>query len=117
MNYIPVTQSRRSRKNKELASSTRTFFCGMKSLLYIAAWAFLLYLLQPFITAVVWWKGYQLMVGNAFSLSTIDGNFTVMEYVVYFGIIVIWVLLSWPEWHKWRFLHLVKSSLFVKLLK
>jgi poly-beta-1,6-N-acetyl-D-glucosamine biosynthesis protein PgaD len=103
VNYIPVTQSRRSRKNKELASGTKTLCNGLKSLLYIAVWAFLLYILQPFITAVVWWKGYQLMVGNASSLSTIDGTFTVIEYVVYFSILIILVLLSWAEWNNWRF--------------
>jgi poly-beta-1,6-N-acetyl-D-glucosamine biosynthesis protein PgaD len=103
VNYIPVTQSRRSRKNKELASGKETFWGGIKSFLYITVWAFLLYLLQPFITAVVWWKGYQLMVGNASSLSTIDGTFTVIEYVVYFGISIVLVLLSWSEWNKWRF--------------
>jgi magnesium-transporting ATPase (P-type) len=102
VNYIPVTQSRRSRKKREVASDTRTLYNGLKSLSYIVAWAFLLYILQPFVTAVVWWKGYQLMVGNASSLSTIDGIFTMIEYVVYFGIVAILVLLSWSEWNNWR---------------
>lgn len=103
MNYIPVTQSRRSRKKRAVASGTRTLYHGLKSLLYIAVWAFLLYILQPFITAVVWWKGYQLMVGNASSLATIDGVFTMIEYGVYFGFFAILVLLSWLEWNNWRF--------------
>ena len=116
MNYVPVTQSRRSRRNKAVATSTKTFLSDIHSLLYIAAWAFLLYLLQPFITAVIWWKGYQFMVGNASSLSTINETFTMMEYMVYFGMIFILVLLCWSEWNKGQFLHLLKSSFFTKRL-
>lgn len=100
MNYIPIAQSRRSRKHQGLASGTKAFICGIKSLLYIAVWASLFYLWEAFITAVVCWQGYQLMVGNALSLSTINETFAVVEYVVYFGISVFLVLLSWSEWNK-----------------
>ncbi len=117
MRDIIVTQSRRSRKNKELAISRRALFGGMKSIVYIAAWAFLLYVLQPFITAAVWWKGYQILLENALSLSVINTIFTVIEYIVCFAMVTLLAMLSWSEWNRWRLSRPVQISLFVRLLK
>jgi hypothetical protein len=117
MRDIAVTQSRRSRKNKEMAIGRRALFGGVKSILYIAAWAFLLYVLQPFITAAAWWKGHQMMMENALSLSVINTIFTVMEYIVCFGMVTLFAMLSWSEWNHWRLSRPVQSSLFVRLQK
>lgn len=76
---------------------------GLESIVLITAWTFFLYLLQPFITAVLWWQGYQLIAGNAFSFASVEGTFTILESSVYFGIFVFLVLLSWSEWNYWRY--------------
>lgn len=65
---------------------------GMEFVLSISAWAFFLYLLQPFITAVLWWQGYKLVEGQAFPLDTIQGTLTMIESSVYFGIVVFLIL-------------------------
>ena len=67
----------------------------------IVAGAFLLYLLQPFITAVVCWQGYKLMVGRAFPLKTIEDVFTMIQWAVYFEIAVVLLLFSWSQWNKY----------------
>ncbi len=117
MTDIAVTQSRRDRKNKQLAIGRKAVFGGMKSILYIAAWAFLLYVLQPFITAAAWWKGHQIMMENAFSLAAVNTIFIVMEYIVILGMSILFAMLSWSEWNHWRLSRPVQSSLFVRLLK
>ncbi len=117
MTDIAVTQSRRDRKSKQLSIDRKALFCGVKSLLYIAIWAFFLYVLQPFITAAVWWKGHQIMRENAFSLAAVNTIFIVMEYIVICGMSIFFAALSWSEWNRWRLSRPVQISLFVRLLK
>jgi hypothetical protein len=76
---------------------------GLEAILSVAAWATFLKLLQPFITAVLWWQGYQLIAGNDFSVVLIERAFALIEFFVYFGIFVLLVLISWSEWNYWRY--------------
>jgi len=80
-----------------------SFLRGLESLLSISAWAFFLNLLQPFITSVVWWQGYKLMAGQAFSLHTIEATLTMIEMSAYFGIAVFLILFSWSRWNYYRY--------------
>lgn len=111
MDYISVTQSRKDRRNKKLAVSRKLFFQGLKSLFVLLAWAFLVYLFQPFITAVVWWQGYQrLLLGKAATIAAAVKVFTIIEYVVCLSILVFFTMISWQEWKKWHSLHLVDND-------
>ena len=80
-----------------------SFFRVLESLLSISAWAFFINLMQPFITAILWWQGYKLMFDKAFSLATIEGTLIMIENSVYFGIAVYLILLSWSEWNYYRY--------------
>ncbi|SFL54040.1 poly-beta-1,6-N-acetyl-D-glucosamine biosynthesis protein PgaD [Pelosinus propionicus] len=117
MTETMVTQSRKDRKNKQLSIYRKALFGRVKTVLYIAAWAFIFYSLQPFITAAAWWKAHQIMMENAFSLSAVNTIFTVIEYIVCFGMAVLFAMLSWSEWNYWRISRPVESRLFMKLLK
>jgi uncharacterized membrane protein len=111
VNYIPVTQSRKDRRSKNLAVSRKLYFQGLKSLFVLLAWAFLVYLFQPFITAVVWWQGYQrLLLGKATAVAAVVKVFTMIEYVVCLSILFFWTMLSWQEWKKWHSLYLVEND-------
>ncbi|MBC8015301.1 MAG: poly-beta-1,6-N-acetyl-D-glucosamine biosynthesis protein PgaD [Sporomusaceae bacterium] len=80
-----------------------SFLRGIESILSILAWAFLLHLMQPFITAFVWWQGYRLLEEKVFSLSSIEGTLNMLESSVYFGIITFLILLTWSQWNDWRY--------------
>lgn len=80
-----------------------SFFRGVESVVSISAWAFFLNLIQPFITAILWWQGYKLLEGKAFSLATIEGTLMLIESTVYFGILVFLILFSWSRWNYWRY--------------
>ncbi|WP_378951393.1 poly-beta-1,6-N-acetyl-D-glucosamine biosynthesis protein PgaD [Pelosinus sp. sgz500959] len=79
------------------------FIRGLESIFSISAWAFFLNLIQPFMTTILWWQGYNLMEGNAFSLATIEGTLIMIESSIYFGIFVFLILLSWSRWNYWRY--------------
>ncbi len=64
----------------------------------ILMWALILKLFYPFVTTLVWWQGYKLMSGKAFSLGTIEGTVTMVEYFTYFGIAIFLLLLSQCYW-------------------
>ena len=111
MNYISVTKSRKDRRSKKLSVSRKLFFQGIKSFFILLAWAFLVYLFQPFITAVVWWQGYQrLLLGKAAAIAAVVKIFTMIEYVVYLSVLLFLAILSWQEWKKWHSLHLVEND-------
>lgn len=111
MNYIPVAQSRKDRRSKKLAVSRKLFFQGLKSLFVLLAWSFLVYLFQPFITAVVWWQGYQrLLLGKATTVVAVVKVFTMIDYVVCLSVLLFLTMLSWQEWKQWHALHLVDND-------
>ena len=115
MDYILVTKSRKDRRNKKKAVSRKLFFQGLKSLFVLLAWTFLIYLFQPFITAVVWWQGYQrLLLGKATAVAAVVKVFTMIEYVVCLGVLLFLAMLSWQEWKKWHSLHLVENDVVKK---
>ncbi len=65
----------------------------IENILSIAMLVFLLILIEPFITAVIWWQGYKLMAGKAVSLVSITETFTFIEYLVQFGMIGFLILI------------------------
>jgi len=80
-----------------------SFVRGLESVLSIVVWAFFLKLLQPFLTAILWWQGYKLMAGKAFSLNTIKTTFVLIETFAYAGILISLLLFSWSRWNYYRY--------------
>jgi hypothetical protein len=82
----------------------KMLFPRAKAVLNIVAWGFLLYLLQPFITALFWWQCHQLMVENVSSIAITNKLFGVIEYLVYFCVTILLVQIAWLEWSKLTFI-------------
>jgi len=80
-----------------------SFVRGLESVVSIVVWAFILKLLQPFLTAILWWQGYKLMAGKALSLNTIKTAFALIEIFAYAGILIFLLLFSWSRWNYYRY--------------
>lgn len=81
----------------------KPFLRVVESIVSISAWAFFLQLMEPFITALVWWQGYTLLEEDVFSIVTIEGTLDMVEFLVYFGIVTFLILISWSKWNDWRY--------------
>lgn len=82
----------------DMPTKERLFLRGLGGAVMMAIWAFILHLLHPFFVTMVWYQGYQLMEGNDFSLGEVAGTTQMIEWVVYFGIILFLLLLSRSYW-------------------
>lgn len=83
--------------------SKNSFWRGLESIFLVSAWAFFLYLMQPFITAFIWWQGYKLLEENLFTVDVIEGVLDKVDAGVYFGMIIFIINFSWSEWNHWYY--------------
>lgn len=74
------------------------FWRDLEGVATILAWAFILKLLQPFFSALIWWQGYKLMEGRNFSLVEVERTTHLIENLVYLGIVIVLLLVSQTYW-------------------
>lgn len=75
-----------------------TVWWDLGGFVVLLLWGFILKLLYPFITTIVWWQGYKLMGGKGFSVGTIEGTITMVEYLTYFSIAAFLLLICRFYW-------------------
>lgn len=85
------------------ASGRKKFRLAVEAGLSVLAWGFFLYVLQPFITALLWWQSYQLMAGRTYPVTIVSEVFAGIEYGVYLGMFVCLLQILWKEWSQLTF--------------
>jgi len=85
-------------RNSGAYSDKISFLSGLKRVLLISAWIFVLKLWHPFIVAMIWWQGYKLMEGKVFSLAEVKTMVIMIQCMTYFAMGVFVLLLSQPYW-------------------